>query len=72
MKVHYIGESAGDSKEAYEAWENEGLIPEKTKLCTGFMMIKGNEDFFTNKVSDVTCGLCKRMLKKSFRNFKHN
>ena len=68
MKVHYVGESAGSSKEAFECWEKDNLIPIKTKRCTGTMMEKGNEAFFTEKVSDVTCGLCKRILNKSFRN----
>lgn len=70
MKIHLIGESAGSGSEALESWEHDGLIPYKTKSCTGFMMKKGNENFFTHDIDKVTCRLCIRRWNKFVREQK--
>jgi len=64
MKVHLEGMSPGSGPEAYDAWKREGLIPDKTKACTGFMMPVGNESNFTTDPAKVTCGLCLRRWNK--------
>lgn len=67
MKVHFEGACAGGGIDAVEAWKQEGLIPYKTKSCTGLMMKKGNEKFFTDDMDRVTCGLCIRRWNKFAR-----
>jgi len=64
MKIHFIGEDAGSGMQALEAWDNEGLIPYKTRKCDGFMMKRGNEKYFTDNIDKVTCKLCIRRWNK--------
>ena len=64
MKVHFEGSIAGYGMEVEEKWRNEKLIPHKTKKCTGTMMSLGNEQYFTDDMDKVTCGLCIRCWNK--------
>ncbi len=71
MKVHLVGkETSGGGVQALESWEKENLIPYKTKCCTGLMMSRGKEAFFTDDLSKVTCGLCIRRWNKFLRKQK--
>ena len=70
MKIHYIGRSAGEGADAIEAWKKEGLIPYRTKMCTGTMLRLGNEKYFSDDMDKVTCKLCLRMWNKYVRENK--
>lgn len=67
MKTHFEGRLAGSGSRALEAWENEKLIPYKTKKCNGMMMSIGNEKYFTDDMDKVTCKLCIRRWNKFVR-----
>ena len=70
MKIHLQQKSEvayGYYRQAIEAWDYEGLIPDLERKCDGLMMKKGNEKYFTDDIDKVTCKRCIKMWIKSIR-----
>lgn len=63
MKIHFE-EILDAGIEALAIWQKENLIPYKIKKCTGLMMSKSCEAFFTDNIEKVTCKLCLKILEK--------
>ena len=61
LRTHYEVHNYGTAQ-AQEAWEREGLIPDKVKFCVGLMMSKGREYNFTSKTDDVDCKKCQKKI----------
>ena len=67
LKTHYEVHEFGNKK-AKDAWQKEGLIPDKVKFCDGLMLSKGREFYFTSKTDDVDCKKCQKKLDVWWKN----
>lgn len=61
LKTHYQVHQYGIA-EAKEAWEKEGLIPDKVKFCDGLMLSKNRIYNFTKNTEHVDCLKCQKKL----------